>query len=126
MYTTTVLKKTGSTTTFILPFVFAMTLMFYGACSTNDVTTSITCGGTAVTFTEANGVIQSSCTTNSGCHGAGSTRGPGPLLTYTQIFSARNQIKTSVSNGSMPEAGRLSTDQKSTIICWVENGALNN
>ena len=119
-------SERNSVTGFYSFVLFGIAFVAIGACASNDETSAITCSGTAVTFTEANSVIQSSCTLNSGCHGSGSSRGPGPLLTYSQISNARNQIKTAVANGSMPEGSRLSTDQKSTIICWIENGASNN
>ena len=71
-------------------------------------------------------IIQASCATDATCHGAGSTNGVGPLLTYTQIKDARFAIKTAVSNGTMPKTGSLTTAQKNSIICWIDSGALEN
>ncbi len=86
-----------------------------------------TCNGVASAFAaNVNPVIQSTCATDATCHGNGSANGPGPLLTYTQIFNARIAIKTSVSNGTMPKTGSLTATQKSTIICWVDAGGPNN
>jgi hypothetical protein len=48
------------------------------------------------------------------------------LLTYSQIYSARSVIKSSVSSGTMPRGSTLSSDNKNTILCWIENGATNN
>lgn len=88
---------------------------------------STNCSGVASSFSaNVNPVIQSTCATNAGCHGAGSPNGPGELLTYTQIFNARVNIKTAVSNGTMPKTGSLTTAQKNTIICWIDSGAPNN
>ena len=87
----------------------------------------VNCTGVAASFSaNVNPIIQSTCATNAGCHGAGSTNGPGPLLTYTQIFNARATIKASVANGTMPKTGTLTTNQKNTIICWVDSGGPNN
>lgn len=74
---------------------------------------------------DVNPIIQSSCAT-AGCHAAGSTNGPGALVTYLQISAAANSIKTAVSSGRMPQGGSLTTAQKNSIICWVDGGALNN
>jgi hypothetical protein len=70
-------------------------------------------------------IIQSSCAI-SGCHAAGSTNGPGALTNYTEISAAASNIRSAVSTGRMPQSGSLSSAQKSSIICWIDNGALNN
>ena len=83
----------------------------------------IDCTGVAATFAaDVNIIIQSSCA-KAGCHGAGSRNGPGPLLTYDQIFSARIAIRFAVTSGAMPLDATLSTIQKNTIACWIDNGA---
>jgi uncharacterized membrane protein len=96
------------------------------SCSTTDPAASISCSGTSVTFTQVSGIFQSSCATSVSCHASGSTRGPGSLTTYSQIFNARSDIKSSVASGRMPEGTSLSSDKRNAIVCWVENGALNN
>ena len=88
---------------------------------------TVNCTGVASSFaTNVNPIIQSSCATDATCHGAGSANGPGPLLNYTQISGAAVTIKTAVASGTMPKTGTLTTAQKNSIICWVNNGALNN
>lgn len=85
------------------------------------------CTGVASAFAaNVNPIIQSTCATDFTCHGAGSANGPGPLLTYTQIFNARVAIKVAVGNGTMPKNGTLTAQQKSSIICWVDAGGPNN
>ena len=71
-------------------------------------------------------IVQSSCAASSGCHGSGSSAGPGPLLTYTQVFNARSSIRSAVSSGRMPPNGGLSVTQKNSIIFWIDSGAPNN
>ena len=73
-----------------------------------------------------NPIIQATCATDATCHGNGSANGPGPLLTYAQIFGARVAIKSAVAAGTMPKTGTLTTLQKNTIICWIDGGAPNN
>ena len=87
---------------------------------------SVDCTSVASTFSgTVNQIIQSTCAIAT-CHEAGSVNGPGPLLTYTQIFNARGAIKIAVSNGTMPKTGSLTTAQKNSIICWVDAGGPNN
>lgn len=70
-------------------------------------------------------IIQSSCAI-AGCHAAGSTNGPGPLTSYTEISNAKTRIRAAVSSGLMPQGSSLSTAQKNSIICWIDSGAPNN
>ena len=74
---------------------------------------------------DVNPIVQSVCNT-AGCHAAGSTNGVGPLTNYTQVFNARNSIRSAISLGSMPQGTSLSTAQRSSIICWIDGGAPNN
>ena len=100
------------------------------ACSKtgNDSTlNSIDCSGITKSFsTDVNPIIQTTCATNSGCHGSGSRNGPGELLSYSQIFNARSTIRSAVLSGLMPQNGSLTSSQKQSIICWIDNGAANN
>ncbi|MBS1665888.1 MAG: hypothetical protein JST58_00775 [Bacteroidetes bacterium] len=73
-----------------------------------------------------NPMIQTSCANGSGCHGAGSSSGPGALTTYSQIKANATAIQASVSAGRMPLGSPLSASQIQSITCWVNNGALNN
>jgi len=67
-------------------------------------------------------IISTNCAT-SGCH-AGSQ--PPNLSTYANIKAFANQIRTRTSNKTMPPGGSLSDDEIAAIVCWVEDGALNN
>ncbi len=88
---------------------------------------SLDCTGVNSAFAaNVNPIIQGSCATNASCHGTGSNNGPGPLLTYTQIFNARAAIRGSVAAGTMPKTGTITTQQKNSILCWVDAGAPNN
>ena len=108
----------------IIASVFA--ILF--ACSkSTDTVSSTDCSGTAKSFSaDVNPIVQATCTTNSGCHGSGSNNGPGELLNYSQIFSARSSIRSAVASGSMPKTGSLTAAQKNAIVCWIDNGASNN
>ena len=105
-----------------------LTILIIACSKSNDSSSSATdCSGATKSFaTDVNPVIQSFCTTNSGCHASGSTNGPGALTTYQQIFNNRSSIRVAVTNGSMPQNSSLSTSQKSAIICWIDNGAADN
>lgn len=71
-------------------------------------------------------IIQSSCATSSGCHGNGSTNGPGALTSFAQISNAAAAIRNAVISGEMPKNGTLSTVQKNIIACWVNSGTPDN
>ena len=87
---------------------------------------STTCEGVGASFTaDVNPIIQSNCAV-SGCHGLGSTNGPGPLTSFSQIQSAAVQIKSAVVSRFMPQGSSLTTAQIKTISCWVDSGAPNN
>jgi len=102
-------------------------LVLVFACSKNKSGFTADCSGATKSFaTDVNPIIQSTCATNTGCHASGSVNGPGPLTTYLQILNARVEIRSAVSTGRMPQTGSLTTAQKNSIICWIDNGALNN
>ena len=85
------------------------------------------CSGPAKSFvTDVSPVFQTSCAINSGCHATGSGNGPGPLLSYSQIFNARADIRSAVASGHMPLNATLTTTQINAILCWIDNGAPNN
>jgi hypothetical protein len=71
-------------------------------------------------------IIQSYCAVNSGCHATGSHNGPGALTSYQPVYNNRSAIRTAVANGSMPEGSSLTNAQKNAIICWIDNGAMDN
>jgi hypothetical protein len=70
-------------------------------------------------------IIQASCGI-AGCHDALSSNGPGALTNHTQISVSASSIRSAVSSGRMPKNSSLSSAQKNSIICWIDNGALNN
>ena len=88
---------------------------------------SVDCSSVAKSFlADVNPIIQSTCATGSSCHGTGSINGPGALLTYSAIANAHADIRSAILSGLMPKNGSLTSTQKNTIICWIDNGALNN
>ena len=118
-------------------FVFGMIGIVIISCSKSSEktdgsnpgggTTTIDCTGVAATFSaDVNPIIQTNCATNSGCHGAGSSNGPGPLLTFAQISNNKAAIRSAVLSGAMPLGGSLSTAQKNTIACWIDHGAVSD
>lgn len=103
--------------------------LFLIACSkksTGDVSADV-CTATSAKFA-ANvlPLMQTKCAINSGCHATGSTNSGGVLMTYAQISARSSNIKSQVAAGIMPQTGSLTTAEKNAIICWVNNGALNN
>ena len=90
-------------------------------------TTTIDCSGAAKSFAnDVAPIISASCAIGSNCHASGSFNGPGELLNYTEIQRASAQIRAAVLSGEMPKTGSLTTAQKNSIICWIDNGSTNN
>ena len=117
------MNKIASVITAIL-----ITLISFASCSRNEAEeVAVSCSGVTVSYTtDVSPIIQNYCATTSSCHGTGSHESPGALTTYSQIYSARYSIRSAVANGSMPRDRTLTTEQKTAIICWIENGAANN
>jgi hypothetical protein len=85
------------------------------------------CNSASISYsTTVSPLILSTCSYNSSCHGAGSQKGPGALLTYAQVVANKVRVRSTVSDGSMPQGSTLTATQKNTIICWVDAGAANN
>lgn len=124
------MKKCYSTDLFFRVIRYSGFSMFLIAavfsCDDQDDAANIDCSGTDITFAEVNDIIQSNCASNSSCHASGSRNGPGPLLTYSQIYSARTSIRSAVASGKMPQGSRLSSNEKNAVICWINNGASSN
>jgi len=116
-----------STNNLIKKFFVAVAILgVLWACKKND-SFSADCSGPAKSFsTNVIPIVQASCATNSSCHGSGSGNGPGQLSTFTQVFNARVDIRSTVASGHMPMNGSLSAAEKSAIVCWIDNGAPNN
>jgi hypothetical protein len=93
--------------------------------NSNPTNNNITCTGTKSFASDVSPIIQSVCA-SSGCHDASSTNGPGPLTNYLQVFNARATIRPAIVSGAMPKNSSLSASQKNAIICWIDNGAVNN
>jgi hypothetical protein len=102
-------------------------LLTMGGCGSEESNTvEADCSGVSVSFaSDISPIIQANCT-KSGCHGTGSNNGPGELLTFAQVNRAKAEIQSSVSSGAMPKDSRLTSNEKNSILCWIENGGSNN
>jgi hypothetical protein len=116
--------------TSILLFAIGITVFISVSCDKSDPepgpATNV-CDGTNYSFAnDVQPIITSNCATSTGCRGAGSTTGVGPLTNYAQVSAAASKIHTQVSTGKMPKGGTLSTSDKNKILCWINAGAANN
>jgi hypothetical protein len=85
------------------------------------------CASTPASFSaDVNPIIQSNCAIGSGCHGDGSSNGPGALTTFEQIKAAASSIRSAVTSKRMPLGRTLTAAQIKSISCWVDNNATNN
>ena len=123
VYFSSAIRLTGVATVLGMYLV----LLVMGGCGTEETEpVEIDCTGVSVSFVDdVSPIIQANCT-RSGCHGVGSNNGPGELLTFSQVSRAKGEIQSSVSSGAMPKDSRLTTNEKNSILCWIENGASNN
>jgi hypothetical protein len=108
----------------------AASVLFMFACkktdSTSGGTNSNNCATTPSFASTVNALVTTKCAGSSGCHGAGSTKGPGALTTYAQIYNARVACNSSISAGSMPKGSTLADADKTALLCWFAAGAPNN
>ena len=109
-------------------FLVAALISFLFACTKHveQGTTTVDCSVAKSFNADIKPITQNSCSMDSDCHGAGSTSGPGELLTYTEIFNAHAAIRSAVASGVMPKDATLSASDKNAILCWIDNGATNN
>ena len=119
------MKKLLLITVLLLAVFISCTKSTESKNNSNTGNSNNVCTGTQSFAADVNPVIQSVCA-NSGCHDAASSNGPGPLTNYQQVFNARAAIRAAVISGTMPKNSSLSPNQKAAIICWIDNGAINN
>ena len=92
----------------------------------NGNTNTLNCSAVPKTFAaDVKSIIANNCTAAS-CHNSGSGNGPGALVTYAQIAAAKVSVRSSVASGAMPKGGTLTSAQKNTILCWIDDGAKDN
>ena len=115
--------------------IISIGIIFNVSCSKSGGTTggggggggTLDCTSVPKSFVaDVNPIVQGFCNNTAGCHGVGSINGPGPLTNYTQVFNARAQIRPQIASGLMPQGSTLTTAQKNSFLCWIDNGAPNN
>lgn len=93
-----------------------MCMAMVSACKKSSVSFTPDCSGTAKSFSaDVLPVISNKC---AGCHTNYSA--------YSQIAGDRSSIRSKVADGSMPKGTSLTTTEKNTVLCWIDNGAPNN
>lgn len=88
------------------------------ACKKTSTSVEYTpdCSGAAQSYSSnVSPVIQGSCT---GCHAK--------YATYSGIAGDKAAIRRTIVDGSMPEGTSLTAAQKNSVVCWIDNGAVNN
>jgi hypothetical protein len=111
---------------FLIASVTFVFLLFFSCSKKDQGPDNTVCNGVAKNFgTDVNPLIQTYCN-QAACHDNNSFNGPGPLTNYAEVFNARVAIRGQVQAGLMPQNTTLTTAQKNTIICWIDNGAPNN
>lgn len=112
--------------TLILTLSISVTAFILTSCSKSGSPYTPDCTGTTPKFSaNVSSIIASDCA-SSGCHDKGSKKGPGELITYTQISASAASIRSEVVNGTMPRNSTLSTERRNAIVCWIDAGAKND
>ncbi len=99
---------------FILSTVF---VFLFSNCKKNNTSASYTpsCSGTQSYSINVAPLIQNYCVS---CHSN--------YASFNQVKLSSASIRNSIVSGSMPRGALLTTDQKNSIVCWIDAGALNN
>jgi hypothetical protein len=98
----------------LMAFVFSLAL--FAGCVKDNSTYTPNCTGDAKSYsTDVAPLIHTYC---SSCHSNFST--------YSQLYASKGNVRSAIVNSSMPRGGSLSNEQKDAIVCWIDNGALNN
>lgn len=67
-------------------------------------------------------IIDGNCAT-SGCHVGG---GREDFTQFSVIQANSADIKTRIQSGNMPKTGSLTQNEIDLIVCWIDDGAINN
>ncbi len=102
-------------------FVFLL-VIFCSCKKSSSVDLSASCNPLISYTTQIKPILISNCT-SSNCRDGNSLPS---LSDYNVAKDASLQIKDAVSRGIMPKNAVLSSFEKSSIICWIDNGAKNN
>ena len=100
--------------------LFVLTSFFvilFSNCKKNTTSASYTpsCSGTQSYSINVAPFLQNYCVS---CHSN--------YASLSQVKLSSASIRNSIVSGSMPRGTSLTTDQKNTIVCWIDAGALNN
>lgn len=100
-------------------------LVFFTSCLTNveeDMTELEPNACADITFaTTVKPIIDANCIQ---CHGSGGTLPE--LTTHSLLQLHAGSVKSEVVSREMPKQGSLTQDEIDAIVCWVDDGALNN
>jgi hypothetical protein len=103
--------------------IFLLIIVFSGVqCSSGDEPETITCDTDYSLATDVMPIIETRCAI-SGCHNG--TRSP-DLRTKQVVIAQETSIRSQVKSGRMPKNSKLNSSQVAAIVCWVEQGALDN
>lgn len=87
------------------------------------------CGGTVSFLNDVKPIIDTSCAVP-GCHN-GDNGADRNWMVFSNFQTKRANVKDRVTRpagvpGHMPAVGSITSDQIQTIVCWVDQGGLNN
>lgn len=93
------------------------------AC-TKEGTVAVTCGSTVPSYSsEVSAVMRQCCTS---CHGSGNARGGVALHSYGTLKQNSSGVRKIFTSSLSHEGVSLTTEQRNTVVCWIDNGMPNN
>jgi len=95
-----------------------VSLLLLGACKKDSQSQSYTptCDGSVKSYNaDVSPLINNYC---GGCHQN--------FTSNNQLFANSSMVRSMIASGQMPQGSTLTITQKNTIICCIDNGALNN
>jgi hypothetical protein len=106
-------------------FSIGFVLLVVVACSKStdtSTTTNTTCDANTSFSNTILPLFNANCNL-SGCHDGPNAAA---LNTFQVVHDNAAQIRASILSGRMPKGGTITTAQKNSIYCWIDNGAKNN
>jgi uncharacterized protein (DUF2141 family) len=115
----------GANTTFsnLEPGTYSLSVKDANGCE-KTISVQVSQANTGTTFTaNIKSIIDTSCATNSDCHGSGAGGTHPEFLTYQQVKDKASTIFSKVNSGAMPKGGtKLPQGQIDLIACWINDG----
>lgn len=104
--------------------ILAASVLAIAVACTKESTVSVTCGSSVPSYSSEVSVVMRQCCTS--CHGAGNARGGVALHSYGMLKQNSGGVRKIFTSSMAHEGVSISTAQRNTVVCWIDNGMPNN